>query len=268
MEQNSYNQVISNWLANYSLFICDRFGLPHHRSEELLQEYLNITARNASHQPTALSNEQPTSYPEVPSPHQATHNREQPPSSQPSTSLQTLSSSHSQVSTPYHQRYLWDRPSTSHPPADLQTPPLNHSEVSNPYRETHGGEEPAHPSNFTATTIPNTTNHGSYPPDNPQLGRNIPGNLETSETGALPPLPTPAVNQTPIGDIHQYDPHWVQHSEDVTAVEKFKSRMKFDTLFHAGVINVGDVLTFEVTVPGNGRPSKTEAHLTVSHKIS
>lgn len=45
MEQNpTPNNVVIDWLADYTHFICDRFSFPHDQAKELLQQYLDLIA--------------------------------------------------------------------------------------------------------------------------------------------------------------------------------------------------------------------------------
>lgn len=265
MEQNPpLNQAIAGWLANYSHFVCDRLSLPHDQADELLREYLNITARHLSQQSVASSYEQPASHPGVPSPYHATHCQEQPPNLHPLPPPQTLSPIHSQGSDPYYGTCSREQPISPRHSAHLQTLPLDYLKAPNPYHETHDGEEPAQPSPFMVSTVPSTTQQGPFPLRDPPSSGIILLNANVAEDGTLPPQPTPPTNQTPIGSIMEYDPLWVQHSnEDPAAVERFSSSMKMDTLLTAGVIRIGDVLSFQVSVPGQGQPVETEAHLLV-----
>lgn len=240
MEQTPpLNQVIGIWLADYSHFICDRLSLPRDQAGELLQEYLDLTARDPSQQPVASPYEQPTSYPEPPTPYHATHHREQPLNLDAPTRQQTLDPIHSQGPNPNHETY------------DKENPPQSSTSM--------------------ALTVSNTIRQAPFPPGDPQSGGIVPINANISEPGApLPPLlpqPIPPVNQTPIGSIWEYDSLWVQHNnEDPAAVERFSSAMKVDTLLSAGVMKIGDVLTFQVSVPGHSQPLQTEAHLSVRLK--
>ena len=272
MEQSPpFNQAIAAWLKNYSHFICDRLSLSHNQAEELFHEYLNLTARDPSQQPVASPYGQTTSYPEPPSPYHATHYREEPPTSNQPTRPQTLSPIHSQGQNPCNQTYIPGQPTSPRHSTHLQTLPLDYSKAPNPCHETHDGEEPAYPSPFMASTVLNTTQQGPFPPNDPQSSGIVPINANISEAGALPPQPIPPANQTPIGSITEYDPLWVQHNnEDPANVQRFSSAMKLDTLFSAGVIKTGDVLSFQVSVPGQSQPLETEARLSVrlkSHEI-
>lgn len=265
MEQNpTTNDVIVDWLADYSHYICDRFNIPHTQAGGILQDYLELTARGPPQQPVASPYQQPTSYPKPSNPHHKTHLWEQHPNSQLPTRPQTPSPSHSKAPTLYHETHFRDQPSSPHPAARFQTLPLSYSEALNPLHKTHNREEAAQSSKFMALASPDATYHGLFTPHEAQLGDMIPINSNLSETGAPSPQQTQPVNQTPIGNIKDYDPLWVQHkNEDRTAVEDFSSDMKFDTLFSAGVIKVGDVLTFQVSIPSNGQTLETEALLTV-----
>ena len=264
MEQNpTTNDVIVDWLADYSHYICDRFNIPHNQAGGILQDYLELTVRGPLQQPVASPYQQPTSYPKLSNPHRQSHLWEQPPNSQLPTPPKNQRTIHSKSKTLYKETHFRDQSSSPHHAARFQTLPLSYSEAPNPLQETHIGEA-AQSSKFVALASPNATHHGLFTPHEAQLGDMIPINSNLSETGASSPQPTQPVNQTPIGNIKDYDPLWVQHkNEDRTAVEGFSSDMKFDTLFSAGVIKVGDVLTFQVSVPSNGRTLETEALLTV-----
>lgn len=267
MEQDRpSNLVIVDWLKDYSHFFCDRFSLPHQKAGELLQEYLEITARDPVQQPVTSLHKQQTRLPEGRIPEHATHHWEPSPNSDLPTSPQSQTSSGVQAPNPNHQRYLWDQVPTPQPSTHLQTHPLDYPKVSSPYHEAQDRVDATRPSAITATTLRHTIIQGPFASSDPQSGRITAVDSNSAETGAYPPLPIPPVNQTPIGSIHQYDPHWVQHADDVTAVSRFSSAMKFDTLFHADVIIIGDVLKFQVRVCSNGQSLETDADLAVRQR--
>ena len=265
MEQNlPLNQVIGVWLADYSHFICNRLNLPHNQAVELFREYLDLTAREPSQKPVASPYEQRTSYPEPPSSSHTTPYHEQHPNLNSPTRPQTLSPIHLQGPNPIHEPCSQDQPRGPHPLAHNQTLPLGYSKAPTPYHETYDKEQPAQSTTSIALPVPNTVRQAPLPHSVSQSDSIIPTNSDGSETGVLPPQPIPPIDQTPIGSIKELDPLWVQHNkEDPTAVEGYFSSMKFETLLIAGVIKIGDVLAFQVSVPGHGKPLETEAHLSV-----
>lgn len=64
------------------------------------------------------------------------------------------------------------------------------------------------------------------------------------------------------------NPLWAQQSNvKPEIVLNFSSTMKLDDLLRFGVIKDGDILMFRASVPDNGSPIKTEAHLLVRSNL-
>ena len=226
------NQIIVDWLADYTRFLCASFGLPHNQADELLQHYLNLTTGDPPGQPTPPPVQQSTTYPPIPSPDHMARFQEQSPN-------------HSLT-------------------AHLLNLPLSDSAHSSPHHEAHAGEE-ANPSYSSVTsTALNATRQGQFSPYDQHPANMTSADSNSSMTGAPCLQSTLLLIQTPIGSIAEYDPLWVQHeNKDPVIVENFQSGMKWDVLFRSEVIKIGDVLTFQVSVLSNGKIVTTEAHLTV-----
>jgi len=92
---------------------------------------------------------------------------------------------------------------------------------------------------------------------------NVP-NSRPVQNPSPPGIPhAPGVLPSQIGKVQDYDPHWVERQNaNREEVEKFDSRMKFDTLFHAFVIIQDDTLVFDVETVMHKVAKR--AHLTVS----
>ena len=222
-------QAILFWLANYTHFICDQFSLPHEQGNGLLQQYLDLTRGAPSQQPAPSAYEQLTSYPDIPSPHQ----------------------SHEQLPS-------------AHLAAHLQDTPFGYPAPPNPQHEPYVGENADNMSNTTAETAANAAPWGPIPPYDQQSGDMMTVCSDFLEDSTSSPVLTEPPHKTPIGSLTDYDPLWVQQNNiDPAMVEKFPSRMKFDTLFTQDVIKMGDILSFQVSVCANGQDVATEAHLKV-----
>lgn len=240
MKQNPVpNNVIIDWLADYTHFICDRFCFPHDQANGLLQQYLDLTARGIPQQAVTSLHEQPAtceqraSYPDPPSPHQEACFQEQP--------------SNPHAETQYFQNHF---------PRD--SAPLR------PHLEANAGGEADHLFNTVALTTPIATPPGHTSPYDQQSDDIMTEDRDFSEAGAASQQQPHTLSQSSIGNISDYDPLWVQKNNlDPLLVQKFKSVMKFDTLFAQGVIKLGDVLTFRVSTTINGQSQETEAHLQV-----
>lgn len=233
MEQDpSLNDVIIDWLADYTHFICDQFNFPHDEAKGLLQRYLDLTAKDSPQQTVTLPLNQPTIYPEIPSPRHE---------------------------TPFRKQGLNAHLSTQ--PSNL---PLGDSVPSKSHRETRLWED----AGFLGSTVPDTTPQGQLTAYGQQPGNVVTTASDLSEASAPYPQQNQRSNQTPIGTVADYDPLWVQKNNVIPLrVHEFRSAMKLETLITAGVVKMGDVLTFQVSVPENGQVLETEAHLAVSGSL-
>lgn len=233
MDQNhAPRDVIIDWLADYTHFICDQFGVPHDQADGLLQQYLDLTARAPHQQPVISLSEEPVGYPD-----------------------------------PSNHHYAPLIHPISHLPLHLQTQASSYSAPLSPHDETSAREETNHSSNPMAMTALTTSPLWQFYPHDQQPWNSMTMNSDFLEAGAPSPSrpQTQTFNQTPIGKITDYDPLWVQKDNvNPDQVRDFQSRMKFDTMFYHGVIKLGDVFTFQVLVSANGQYKKTEAHLKIT----
>ena len=234
------DQAITGWLGDYTQFMCDQLGLSYDEGGELLQQYLDIITRipTPSRESADLRYEQPTSYPEIQSPHRF---GDQPPSAS-----------------------LADGP---------QNLPLSYSESSNLHHGPFIAEEPNHLSNHAAMTAPDLKPPGLFSFIHEQPVHEQPGQVTSDLDTPMATSPwTHTIglsSQNSIGNIAHYDPLWVQHNNiDPTTVTKFQSHLKFDALWCNRIIKIGDVLTFQVSVDVNGQIVETEAHLKVTRRYS
>ena len=224
------SQNVLEWLTDYTHFICHQFNVPHDQAGGLLGEYLDLKARSSTLEPVMSPYEQPTSYPEIPSPKHYTFSQEQPSSAHLAADLQQVAPD-VQASLSPHDSYT---------------------------------EETNQLFNVASTTTHNETSPGPSLPYGEQSGDMVADSsfLETK-------VPSPQLNQpserASIGSIKDYDPFWVQHENvNPNAVESFPSSMKFEQLISTNVIRLGDILTFPVSVSINGQSKDTEAHLKVT----
>ncbi len=227
------SQSVLEWLTDYTHFICHQFNVPHDQAGGLLREYLNLKAQPSMLEPITSPYEQPTSYPDIPS--------------------------------PPHYTFSQEQPSSAHLAADLREVPLG-NQASLFSHESYTGKDTNHLFNVTATTTHSKTPLGLPVPCDEQSD-NMMADSSLPETEA----PSPQLNQpskrTAIGSIKDYDPFWVQHENiDPNTVESFSSAMKFEQLVRKNVIKLGDILTFPVSVSINGQSKETEAHLKVTCK--
>lgn len=231
MEQNaSQDQVILDWLTNYTLFICDRFDLPHDQADEILRQYLENKTRSFPQQPVTSLSEQPTRCPVF--------------------------------QRSYHEAYSREQAPIPHLATCSQDQPLSYSTLYSPHHEGQFEEEANQSSNSMGLLAHNATAQGeldTYDRQQDNMTTIDPDLLETSSSQQ-----TQTLNQTSVGNITDYDPLWVQNNGvDPLRVGMFKSAMKFDALFRQGVITFGDVLTFQVSIYANGQNERTEAHFKV-----
>lgn len=226
------NQVIVDWLADYTRFLCASFGLPHNQADELLQHYLNLTTRDLPGPPTSPPVQQSTTYPPIPCPDHIAQFQEQSPNHSLTTHFPNL--------------------------------PLSDSAHSSPHHEAHAGEGVDSSYSSVTSTARNATRQGQFSPYDQHPGNMTSTDSNSSMTGTPSLQSTLPLIQTPIGSIAEYDPLWIQHeNNDPVIVENFQSGMKWDVLFRSEVIKIGDVLTFQVSVLSKGELATTEAHLTV-----
>ena len=176
MKQNPVpNNVIIDWLADYTHFICDRFCFPHDQANGLLQQYLDLTARGIPQQPVTSLHEQPAkceqreSYPNPPSSHQEARFQKQP--SIPHTGTQ------------YFQNQL-----------ARDSAPLR------PHLEANAGGVIDHLFNTVALTTPIATSQGHASPYDQQSDDIM------TEDGDFSEQQPQTLNQSPIGNISDYDP--------------------------------------------------------------
>lgn len=297
MEQNPPpHNVVIDWSADYTHYICDQFRVPRNRAEGLLQQYLNLMARGHPQQPAASSYEQPIIYPEPPDPLHQVLIREQHLNPHLDPRLKNQPLSDSGPSSPHHEPFIREQPQDPHlatqfqdqpmsysepsstrceplPREQLQDPhlatqlqdqPMSHSARFSSHYETDGGDEADDLSTLMATTAPNEAPRTQFFPYDQQPWNNMNIDSGFPEAAAPSSSQTRTPNPTTVGTITDYDPLWVQKDNvDPVQVENFNSAMQFDTLCSQGVIKLDDVLTFQVSVTTNGQEEETEAHLKV-----
>lgn len=222
-------RIILDWLTDYTHFICNKFGISQDCANELLQQYLDLKARDPPQQATASPSVQQKNYPETPDPHQYTHH--------------------------------WEQPSTQ-----LQNIPLGFRVHSDLLNESYDARETHHSSSPSTMAAPDPAIGPLFSSYDQQSGNmTMYSNPNPLETCDLPPNLMHTFSTNPLGSIPDYDPLWIQNRNlDPRILDNFSSNMQFDTLFMQGIIKINDVLTFQVSVTNNGAVQDTEAHLTVS----
>lgn len=264
MEQNSVpNQIITDWLADYTHFICDQFGVSHDRADGLLQQYLELTAR------VTLPSEQPAGYSELSNPGYEPLIREQQPESHLPPHIQNHLLSDSAPSDPHHEPFIREQHHSSRLPPHLQTQSPSYPAPVSRHHEPHAGEETDHSSNPMAMTAPITLPPMQFSPYDHQTWNNTTMYSDSSEVGAPSRPQTQTLNQKPVGKVRDYDPLWVQKNNvDPDKVRDFISPMKLDDLLRYRVIKLGDIFTFQVSVSANGQDETTEAQFQVLDPLS
>lgn len=173
-QNNASDQVIIDWLADYTCYICDQLGLPLNQADGLLQQYLDLTAGGPPEQPAVSAYQQLTSYPKIQSPQHGPQFQEQPPGSPCATHLPS--------------------PRLSYP-----APPI-------PHQEAHIGEDANNSYNSMALTEYNAQLQPQFSAYDHPPGTMMSTDSESAETGTPSPQSTLSLNKPPVGSIGDYDP--------------------------------------------------------------